>query len=497
MSTTTGPRPGGPGGPGPGIPGIPGGLGAPAGPGIPAAPAAHRAGRGGRGAAGRGSGGGRAPLRLPAPLALTAIGLGAVAVLVFWWANTSSVVGPGAWVTGAGRLLGLLAGYTAPVLLLLMARIPAVDRGIGTDRLARWHSFGGRYLTGTVVAHIVFITWGYALTEHRNAVAQLGTLVFHYPDMIKASIGTLLLFAVGAVSAGAARRRVRYETWYYLHLLTYLAVFLTFFHQLSNGAEFVIDLKTRALWYALYGCTAVLLVWFRWLTPLRRALRHRLRIVEVRPEAPGVVSVLVTGDRLGELAAATEPGQFFRWRFLAPGLVWTANPYSLSAPPNPRYLRITVKDLGGHSGAVARLTPGTRVLAEGPYGSFTAARRRRGKVLLIAGGVGITPLRTLFETLPAAPGDLTLLYRAGSERDLVFRQELELIAAHRGAGLHYLLGSRDRDPLDARTLLDLLPNVREHDVYLCGPPGLVDAVQETLTTAGVPKRQIHHESFAF
>jgi ferredoxin-NADP reductase len=171
-------------------------------------------------------------------------------------------------------------------------------------------------------------------------------------------------------------------------------------------------------------------------------------VAAVIPEAPGVFSVVVQGRRLRGLAA--EPGQFLRWRFLAPGLYWTSSPYSLSAAPRPDSLRITVKALGGHSAAVATLRPGTRVWAEGPYGALTAGRRSRAKVLLLAGGVGITPLRALFESLPAAPSDLTLLYRARTAQDLALRTELEAIAAARGCSTRSTApaapGSRSRLP---------------------------------------------------
>ncbi|MFC1435826.1 ferric reductase-like transmembrane domain-containing protein [Streptacidiphilus sp. N1-3] len=428
---------------------------------------------------------------------LGVIAAGAGAVLWLWWQDTASIVGAAQWVTNGGRLFGLLAGYTAPVLVLLMARIPLLDRTLGSDWLARWHATGGRYMVGLVLTHVLLIVWGYSLTDRTGLVHQTTELVFHYPDLLKGTIGTLLLFTVGAVSARAARRRMRYETWYHLHLLTYLAIFLTFFHQLSNGAEFVRDPSARALWYGLYLGTGALILWFRFLVPVRDMYRHRLRVAEVRTEAPGVVSVFVIGDYLDELAARTRSGQFFRWRFLTPGLGWSANPYSLSAPPGGGYLRITVKEQGGHSGALARLRPGTRVLAEGPYGAFTADRRRSPKVLLLAGGVGITPLRALFETIPAAPGGLTLVYRASSAEDLVFGAELESIAAARGARLRFLLGPRSEvgEPLQARALLALLPDLREHDVYLCGPEGLVRTAREALDTAGVPARRIHHESF--
>ena len=430
---------------------------------------------------------------------LAAIGLGAAVVMLLWWNNTGSVVTQAAWITNAGRLCGLLAGYAAPVLVLLMARIPVLDRTLGSDRLARWHAMGGRYMVGLVTAHVLLIIWGYALTDHNGLVHQTAQFVFHYPDMLKATIGTVLLLGVGAVSARAARRRLSYETWYYLHLATYAAIFLTFFHQLSNGAEFVLDKKAQLLWYGLYLGSAALILWFRFLVPALLALRHRLKVVEVRPEGPGVFSVFITGRRLDELATATEPGQFFRWRFLERGLLLAGNPYSLSAPPNSSYLRITVKDLGGHSRALARLRPGTRVFAEGPYGAFTAARRSRRKVLLLAAGVGITPLRALFESIPARRGELTLMYRASRAEDLIFRKELESIAARRGAKLYYLVGSRAEvgEPLQARTLLGMLPDLREHDVYLCGPDGMTRTAREVLEAVGVPRSRVHHESFEF
>jgi ferredoxin-NADP reductase len=418
---------------------------------------------------------------------------GAAAVIGLWWSDTTSVVGLSGWLTDAGRVTGLLAGYACAVLLALMSRIPVLERTVGSDRLARWHALGGRYTISLTLAHAVLITLGYAASAHAGVVEQATTLVLGYPDMLSATAGLALLLATGVISARAARRRLSYETWHYLHFATYLAIFLAFSHQLSNGADFVGHRPAQLAWYALYIGVAALLVWYRFLTPLRRGLRHRLTVTEVRPEAPGVVSVLMTGLHLDELGA--RPGQFFRWRFLAPGMWWTANPYSLSAPPDRGPLRITVKAVGRHSEALARLRPGTRVWAEGPYGAFTAARRTSSKVLLLAGGVGITPLLALFETLP---GDVTLLYRARRPQDLALRGEIDAIAVRRGAAVHYVVDepAGHASPLTADALTALVPDLSERDVYLCGPPGMTSAAIPALRRAKVSRRRIHHESFA-
>lgn len=436
------------------------------------------------------------PRRSPAIPLLLLAWAGAAGVVWLWWGNTPYVQPTTAGrLTAAGRISGLLGGYAIALVVLQMARVPALERRVGSDRVARWHAMSGRYAVSLVVAHVALILWGYSEQSGQPVVQQSVAVVMDYPRMVEATAGTVLLLVVGFVSAGVLRRRLRYETWYYIHLLTYAAVYLTFWHQLATGAEFAGSATARGVWYALYGSVTALVLWYRVLVPVRLNMRHRMRVAETVEEAPGVVSVLITGRRLHRLGA--EPGQFFRWRFLAEGMRWSANPYSLSAPPRPDLLRITVKAVGGHSSALAALEPGTRVWAEGPYGAMTASRRRGGKVLLLAGGAGITPLRALFETLPAAPGDLTLLYRARSRQDLALWAELEEIAAERGARLVYAVNGPDgaRPEITAQGLRRMLPDIDRHDVYLCGPPGLAEESYSALREAGVPERRIHHESF--
>jgi ferredoxin-NADP reductase len=320
-----------------------------------------------------------------------------------------------------------------------------------------------------------------------------------YPDVLMATVAWFLLLGVAAFSARAARRRLSYETWYYAHLYTYLAIALAFSHQFADGPAFQANTAARVAWSAMYIAVAALIVWYRFLTPLRNAARHRFTVQSVRPEAPGIVSVFISGWDLDRLRA--EPGQFFRWRFLTRQLWWQSHPYSLSAMPRPDLMRITVKAQGDHSGSLASLRPGTRIIAEGPYGAFTPSLSGR-RVLLIAGGVGITPIRAMFAALPRRMQNdgITLLYRASHPRDVVFSKELDAIAAHRNATLHYLIGSREElgfDPLDADHLQRGVPGLHRCEAYVCGPSGMTEAVVKSLTAAGVPQRRIHRESFDF
>ncbi len=434
------------------------------------------------------------PSRVGARGLLAVIIAGGIIVIALWWHGSPGVHGLGGWLTGAGEILGLLAGYGVVVLVALMSRLPPLERGLGTDQLARWHAMGGRYVVSLVVAHALLIIWGYAVEAHTSVTSESATLLTQYPDVLMATVAGFLLLAIGIVSMRAARRRVRYETWYYLHLYTYLAIALAFSHQFADGTTFLGNLAARFWWSAMYLTVLAGVLWYRVAVPLRSYRRHRLEVLGVKAEAPGVISVYIGGARLDELDA--EPGQFFRWRFLTRSLWWSSHPFSLSAAPGSNVLRITVKNLGDHSQALARLQPGTRVFAEGPYGAFTPADSDHG-VLLLAGGVGITPLRAIFATLP---GHVTLIYRASSERDIVFRDELDAIAAARGATVHYLVGSRAEiggDPLSPRMLRSLVPDLDEQEAYVCGPAGMTSAAVRALRAAGVPRQHIHFESFEF
>ncbi len=407
-------------------------------------------------------------------------------------------------LTAAGQLTALLGTYLALIQLVLMGRSPWLDEAFGMGRLAvahRWLGFATVWLIG---AHGVLTTTGYAMGDGAGVVDELAMLLTTYPYVLWATAGFGLFVLVGVSSVRAARRRLSYETWYGLHLYAYLAIALAFLHQLFVGADFMHDQLAAMYWIGLYVVTAALVLTFRVGQPLVTSVRHRLRVSAIVEEAEGVVSVYLTGVDLDRLAVRS--GQYFVIRFLTRDGWWRAHPFSISSAPNGRWLRFTVKDLGDDSRRIGAIPVGTRVFVEGPYGMLTGARRTRRGVTLIAGGIGITPLRALLELLPGGPGDLTLIYRATTPDQLVFRTELDTLAAHRGAEVHYLVGSRRAgEPgrpmagpsLDAATLARLVPTIAEQDVYLCGPTGLMDAVRGALDELGVPRRHVHLEQFAY
>lgn len=325
---------------------------------------------------------------------------GVVPVLAVWWQDTiaGSLDTAAAWVTAAGRISGLLAAYLLLVLVALMARIPWFENRIGSDVVTRYHRALGEYAIVLACAHVVLIVVGYAMQARTGLVSESVTVVVDYTDVWLSAIGLALLLLVGVLSARAIRRRVRYETWYYGHLLVYGAIGLAFAHEFAVGADFSTSLRNRLLWIAAHVVVGLAVLLYRVMLPAWRSLRHGMRVAAVVVEGPGVVSLYISGRDLDLLDA--RPGQFMRWRFLDRGHWWQSHPYSLSAAPWPDGLRITVKALGDSSASLVHLRPGTRVWFEGPYGVFGRWQRHGSRILLIAGGVGITPIRALYESLP-------------------------------------------------------------------------------------------------
>jgi predicted ferric reductase len=406
--------------------------------------------------------------------------------------------GTGDVLNSIGRITGLIGAYLALLQVLMLARLPRLDRLIGFDRMTIWHRRNGKACIVLIVVHTLTITAGYTLTDQTGVGNEISTLLGTYPGMVTATIGTALLIAVVLSSLMIVRRRLRYETWYLVHLLAYAGIALGYLHQVPTGNELTADRSAQHYWHALYVVPLALVIIFRVVGPLVRARWHRLRVEEVVQESGSVVSVYIGGRHLDRLGARA--GQFFIWRFLAPGLWLESHPFSLSAAPHGQRLRITVKASGDYTTRLARIAPGTQVIADGPFGRFTAAARRRERLALIAGGIGITPIRALLDDI-SADADVTLVYRALADDDIVFRDELDHLAAERGLRLHYLVGDhRDASAahlLTAAHLNEIVPDIRERDVFLCGPPGMVGATRRTLHDARVPRQNIHLEEFAF
>ncbi|MFI8891676.1 ferredoxin reductase family protein [Streptomyces paradoxus] len=395
-------------------------------------------------------------------------------------------------VLTVAKFFGLHAAVLMLFQLLLVARLPWLDRRIGMDRLTVWHRWVGVTLVWTLLTHAVLVVLGYARLDDASMTKTFFALA-GVPASLLGMGAAAIVVVTGAVSARYVRRRLRYETWHGLHLLLYVALGLAFVHQLQETTTFASSAAAKTYWWALWLFSFGALVTGRIILPVWRNAYHRFHVTAVVPESDDVVSVHVTGRHLDRLPARA--GQFCVWRFPGHRHWWSANPFSLSAAPDGRTLRLTAKAVGSGSAGLRHIPIGSRAYVEGPYGAFTSLHRTRPGALLIAGGVGITPVRALLEEERA--GDVVVLYRVRSEHDAVLADEVRSLVADRGGRLHLLTGRTGEGsrPFEPDSLRALVPDVAERDVYVCGPPAMTSAVLGTLRRLKVPRRQVHAERF--
>ncbi len=432
--------------------------------------------------------------------AVAIVAANAVLIVAMWvrHGQVPDLASATAVLSAAGQLTALLGTYAALVQVVLMSRSPWLDQLFGIDRIAGWHRWLGFATVWLIGAHVVFSTAGYAAGDGRSLFAETWAFLSTYPYMLMAYVAMALFIVIAVISVRAARRRITHETWHFIHLYVYLAIALSFGHQIAVGTDFERDPVAVGYWVALYIVAALLVLAFRVVVPLRMETTHRLRVSSLVEEAPGVVSIYIAGENLADLRV--HAGQFFKFRFLTARMWWRVHPFSLSAAPNGEFLRVTVKEVGDFTGALHTIPPGTRVMLEGPYGVFTTERSMRPRSLLVAGGIGITPLRALLEVLPVRKNGTVLIYRARTWADVVFKAELDRLASDRGVIVHYVVGRRGVDvahnPLTPQALRTAVPDIRERDVFICGPPAMIREVTNSVTTLGVPAAQIHRERFA-
>lgn len=418
----------------------------------------------------------------------------------FWWSGSSRLIGVNTASTllAWGRVLGLLAVFGILMQVMTIGRAPWIERVFGLDKLSRVHKWNGYATLAFVVAHPVLITFSYAKMLRTGIVSQFTDFLLNYKDLLPAALAVLTLIGIVILSITIVRRRMKYETWYFVHLLTYGAVILAFGHQLSLGGDFLGNPVFSGYWYFLYVFVFGNLLLFRFAKPLWQSYAQGFRVQQVAPETHDTSSVLITGKN--PLSLHGKPGQFFKLRFLQKGFWWQDHPFSISAIPTKEHLRFTIKRSGDYTSMIPKLKKGAPVIVDGPYGVFTAEPKQGAKYLFIAGGVGITPIRALLEQL-APTNDVMLIYGNKTSKDVIFRKELDELASRHHFPIHYVMSDEHSHPgergnVDKEKLARLVPDIASWESYICGPPPMLKGVRKALRALGVRNKRIHFEKFS-
>lgn len=410
----------------------------------------------------------------------------------------------GGAVIAAGIVCGLAATDLLLVMIVLAARMPLIDRTFGQDRAIAFHRRLGKPALLLLLAHAVLLVVGYSIVEPAQPLVEAVELMTAGPALTASfvSLGLLIVVVVSSVVL-AVRRRLAYEAWHALHLLSYVAVLVAVPHQLTTGSVLALGTVERAYWAALYSFAFGSIVLFRVVRPIVRSVRHGVRVGWVEPVGADAVSIHMTGSGLDRMRALG--GQYATWRFWSWRTWWHAHPISFSAVPTARSARITVRTLGAGTRRLARLRAGTFVTVEGPYGAFTEHARSAPHLAIVAAGIGITGARSLLEDSPLRPGEATVLLRASDEQQRYLWDEvIELVRERRGT-LLTMTGHRPRGvstwmsdgAVSSGLSLGLVfPHLRESDLYVCGSPAWADLVIDEAGRLGVDPDRIHVERFA-
>jgi predicted ferric reductase len=227
-------------------------------------------------------------------------------------------------------------------------------------------------------------------------------------------------------------------------------------------------------------------------------VRFGFRINRIEKEASGIVSIYISGKNLSRFNA--KPGQFIMIRILDRQYWLQEHPFSLSMVTAADEMRITVKNSGDYTAMIQTLKPGSRVIVAGPYGAFTKAKAITAKKLYLAGGIGITPLRSMIEEGVSRGDDALLLWGNKTSAEEVFRNEFNKFEQGGLRAIRFLSDETKAGYQSGRitreSIKQFVPDVIERSIYICGPPPFMAALEHALTDLGVPKSQIYTEKFS-
>lgn len=424
-------------------------------------------------------------------------------LLYFWWNHSGILLTQntaGGILIAFGRLFGLLAVYFVLVQFLLIGRVVWIEKTFGLDKLSRIHHLNGEFSIFFILLHPIFLTFGYAISSKQNVIGQFLTFLTAYEDVFMAFLSAIIFIVIVFLSIYIVRKKLKYETWYFIHLLTYVAIILAWGHQLENGEDFLTNRWFVYYWYLLYVFVFGQFIVFRFLRPLYLFYKHRFFVEKIVKETADTNSVYISGKKMNEFKI--KAGQFMIFRFLARKFWWQAHPFSLSKSFDGKTIRITPKNVGDFTSLIPQLAIHTPVLIDGPYGIFTKETAKKNKILFIAGGIGITPIRSLLEQAAKEGKNIVLLYSNKTREDIVFKKEISQLKEKYDFPVYYFLTQEEKNNdylkgrIDETRLKTLVKDLDKRETFICGPKIFINSLRQILISLGVRKNQIHFELFS-
>jgi predicted ferric reductase len=394
-----------------------------------------------------------------------------------------------------GIALGFIGFAVILAQFALVSRLSSASRPFGTDALMQFHRQIGVVAVALIAAHPFFVG------------APLASWTPFAGSGVTRTGASALWAMLILVATSLLRRRLRlsYEAWQILHLATAVVLAVAMLAHVFESGTYTSARPMRWLvagyaggFLALtlrYRIVRPLLIWTRpWEVVWNRDEGARTRTIRVRP--------------VRHAGFTFEPGQF-AWLITGRRPVWSEqHPISISSSSersDDGGIEFSIKARGDWSSRVVpTLAPGQQIWVDGPFGAFTPDRVAAQGFVLLAGGIGIAPMRAILQTMRDR-GDrrhVLLIYAARDETRLLFREEFEALKTVLSLDVVYVLEEPsarwrgERGLITREWLARQLPSqYRRYQFFVCGPVPMMDVLEEALTSFGIPAGSIQTERF--
>lgn len=386
----------------------------------------------------------------------------------------------------AGKLTGLAGFLLLGSLILSGETAKYFDKFFGLDKIIKFQRKFSLITTIIIISHPIFFIL--------SSPAYSSYLI---PDTtaIPMALGTTALYLLLVIMAASKiYKLISYKSWQYLHSLNYLLFFFALYHALNLGTE-TSDPAIKTVFFFLAGGIILGAIYRMRYKLIQRKFKSKIK--KITWENYNTFSIEIkTNKKMG-----FKPGQFCFLRIEKKGL-FARHPFTISSPPQQDTLNFTIKLAGRFTKTAAGLKKGDEIIVEGPFGTFTINDKEK-KLIFIAGGVGITPFRSMIKSLNYQnKQQITLFYFCRTKKDILFKKELDT-AKRKNLKIIYAIsrenpanGSRiEHGRINKKMLQKHAPEIHFSDIYICGPDGMKRETLKILKEIGVENKDIYKEDF--
>ena len=383
----------------------------------------------------------------------------------------------------------------------LISRIDAAAQPFGEDSLQLFHNLMGITALGFILAHpILLIISGYPAACWLNPFAACANVATR-----TAALALYLLLALIIISVWRKKLRIRYEAWYVMHGLFALVVLGAALVHIFVIGRYTSTVALKVIWILYAALVLGLFLWFKFITPIRN-WNKKWEVVENRVEAGNSRTLVL--KPVGHDGFNFKPGQFSWLKAGRTPFGVGQHPISMSSAGDVEpggTVAFTIRNLGDWSGKqVPALKPGDTMWLDGPHGVFTIDREQAMGYVLIGGGVGITPLHSMCQTMAKRgdPRPVVLFYGAQNEENLTLFDDLQELTTRMNLTVVPVLSDPSEEwegetgYITADIMKRHVPDqVRWFKFLICGPDPLMDAMEEALPAVGIPPENVLTERF--